>query len=157
MSHGRAVWLARQGPRATYYPRWSPAVERLESVTQAGVTGLALGRGRIDVPGAKLVRIPEHFHPVARPDVAVGLAFLELMQPDLLAAADALAAGGCRTLRIVPVFLGQGGHVREDLPAAVEAVRARHPGLDIELRLAIGEDDAVLDQIVITALAGLPK
>jgi len=57
----------------------------------------------------------------------------------------------------VPVFLGQGGHVREDLPAAVDAVRARHPGLDIELRLAIGEDDAVLDQIVITALAGLPK
>ena len=94
---------------------------------------------------------------VARPDVAVGLAFLELMQPDLLAAADALAAGGCRTLRIVPVFLGQGGHVREDLPATVDAVRARHPGLDIELRLAIGEDDAVLDQIVITALAGLPK
>ena len=93
----------------------------------------------------------------ARPDVAVGLAFLELMQPDLVAAADALAASGCRTLRIVPVFLGQGGHVREDLPAAVEEVRARHPGLSIELRLAIGEDDAVLDQIVITALAGLPK
>ena len=62
---------------------------------------------------------------------------------------------GCTAIHVVPVFLGQGGHVREDLPAAVEQVRARHPGLTIELRLAIGEDDAVLDQIVVTALAGL--
>ena len=92
----------------------------------------------------------------ARPDLAVELAFLELMQPDLAQAADRLAAAGCRTLRIVPVFLGQGGHVREDLPAAVEGIRVRHPDLTLELRLAIGEDDAVLDQIVATALAGLP-
>jgi sirohydrochlorin cobaltochelatase len=92
----------------------------------------------------------------ARPDVAVGLAFLELMQPDLAGAADTLAGAGCRTLRIVPVFLGQGGHVREDLPAVVDAVRARHPGLAFELRPAVGEDDDVLDQIAVTAIAGLP-
>ena len=92
----------------------------------------------------------------ARPDLAVGLAFLEIMRPDLSAATDDLVARGCRSLRVVPVFLGQGGHVREDLPAVVDAVRKRHPGLSIELREAIGEDDAVLDQIVQTALAGLP-
>lgn len=92
----------------------------------------------------------------ARPDLAVSLAFLEIMPPDLAAAADALAAKGCRTLRIVPVFLGQGGHVREDLPAAVDVVRAAHPELAIELRLAVGEDDAVLNEIVATAIAGLP-
>lgn len=91
----------------------------------------------------------------ARPDLAVTLAFLELMQPDLVTAAGTLAARGCRTLRIVPVFLGQGGHVREDLPEAVNVVRERYPELDIELRIAVGEDDAVLDQIVATALAGL--
>ncbi|MCC6194271.1 MAG: CbiX/SirB N-terminal domain-containing protein [Burkholderiales bacterium] len=92
----------------------------------------------------------------ARPDLAVTLAFLELMQPDLLTAAGALAARGCRSLRIVPVFLGQGGHVREDLPEAVNALRERYPGLEVELRIAIGEDDAVQDQIVTTALMGLP-
>jgi len=59
-------------------------------------------------------------------------------------------------LRIVPVFLGQGGHVREDLPAAVEEVRARHPELSVELRLAVGEDEGVLNEIVTTAIAGLP-
>lgn len=93
----------------------------------------------------------------ARPDLAVSLAFLELMQPDLPAAADAMAAKGCRTLRVVPVFLGQGGHLREDLPAAVDIVRAAHPELAIELRLAAGEDDAVLNAIAGNAIAGLPE
>jgi sirohydrochlorin cobaltochelatase len=93
----------------------------------------------------------------ARPDLAVALAYLESMQPDLVTAAGALAARGCRSLRIVPVFLGQGGHVREDLPDAIAAVRARYPLLAIELRNAVGEDDAVLDQIAATALAGLPR
>lgn len=92
----------------------------------------------------------------ARPSVAVSLAFLELMAPDLAAAADALVARGCTSLRVVPVFLGQGGHVREDLPRLVDAVRARHPGCAIDLRGAVGEDDAVLDAIVASALSGLP-
>lgn len=91
----------------------------------------------------------------ARPDVAVSLAFLELMQPDLAAAADALIARGCRRLRVVPVFLGQGGHVREDLPAVVDAVRSRHPQVDIELRQAVGEDDSVLDRIAALSVADL--
>src|SRR5260221_5432718 len=69
----------------------------------------------------------------ARPGVPVSLAYLEIMQPDLAGAVDALADAGCRSLRIVPVFLGQGGHVREDLPAVVAAVRARRPELHIDV------------------------
>ena len=91
----------------------------------------------------------------ARPQLAVSLAFLEMMSPGLDAAVDALVARGCTSVRVVPVFLGQGGHVREDLPAAVERVRARNPGIALELRAAIGEDDAVLDSIAAVATAGL--
>jgi len=91
----------------------------------------------------------------ARPDVAVSLAFLEIMQPDLPAAADALIAQGCRALRVVPVFLGQGGHVRDDLPAAVDAVRHRHPDVRVDLRQAVGDDEAVLGQIAAAAVADL--
>jgi sirohydrochlorin cobaltochelatase len=91
----------------------------------------------------------------ARPDMPVSLAFLELMQPDLSGAVEALVHQGCASIRVVPVFLGQGGHVREDLPKVVSDVRARHPGTVIELRQAVGEADLVLDQIVAVALAGL--
>ena len=91
----------------------------------------------------------------ARPDIALSLAFLEIMQPDLATATDALVRAGCRTIRVVPVFLGQGGHVREDLPAVVAAVQQRHPDVPIELRTAIGEDDAVLERIAAVSVAGL--
>jgi sirohydrochlorin cobaltochelatase len=91
-----------------------------------------------------------------RPDVAVALAFLELMQPDLAGAVATLAQRGCTAVRVVPVFLGQGGHVRGDLPATVEDVRRRHPSIRIDLRGAVGEDDAVLDRIAAVSLDGLP-
>jgi sirohydrochlorin cobaltochelatase len=90
-----------------------------------------------------------------RPGVRVALAYLEIMAPDLGSAADALVADGCRSLRVVPVFLGQGGHVRQDLPRLVEAIRARHPGVPVELRMAVGEDPAVLGSIAAAALGGL--
>ena len=111
--------------------------------------------------GARDARWREPFERLAakvaaqRPNVLVRLAFLEMMQPDLGAAADDLAARGCTSIRVVPVFLGQGGHVREDLPAVVARVRARYPTLAIDLREAVGEDDAVLERIAAVAVAGL--
>ncbi len=77
----------------------------------------------------------------------VSLAFLELMSPDLPAAVAAQVAAGCRTITVVPVFFGQGGHVRRDLPAIVAQCEAAHPGVTIRCARAVGEDDAVLDAI----------
>ena len=92
----------------------------------------------------------------ARPGLPVALAYLEIMRPDLAAAADVLIAAGCRSLRIVPVFLGQGGHVRQDLPAIVATLAARHPAIPIALASAVGEHDTVLERIAEVAVAGLP-
>jgi len=77
----------------------------------------------------------------------VRLAFLELMHPDLREATAALVAGGATGISVVPVFLGQGGHVRRDLPALVEELRARHPDVRIDLAKPAGEDDGVLHAI----------
>jgi sirohydrochlorin cobaltochelatase len=79
-----------------------------------------------------------------RTDAAVTLAYLEMMTPDLDAAADALLADGCTRLAVVPIFFGQGGHLRRDLPMLVDALRARLPGIAIAVADAAGEDDAVL-------------
>ncbi len=78
----------------------------------------------------------------------VSLAFLELMTPDLPAAIAEQVAGGCAEITVVPVFFGQGGHVRRDLPAAIDVCRAAHPGVEIRCAVAVGEDDAVLDAVV---------
>jgi sirohydrochlorin cobaltochelatase len=73
------------------------------------------------------------------PGVAVELAYLEIMRPSLDEAIAALAAAGARRVRIVPAFLGAGGHVKDDLPKLAAAARARHPALEIVLEKAIGE------------------
>ena len=77
-------------------------------------------------------------------EVPVRLAFLEMMQPDLAGAADALVADGCDALTVVPIFLGQGSHLRRDLPERVAALAARHPQVTIACADAAGEDEAVL-------------
>jgi sirohydrochlorin cobaltochelatase len=81
------------------------------------------------------------------PDLPAALAFLEFMTPDLEGGVDALAARGCRSILIVPLFLGTGGHLRDDVPALVDAARRAHPALAIRLAPAIGEQDAVTDAI----------
>jgi sirohydrochlorin cobaltochelatase len=82
-----------------------------------------------------------------RTEFLVELAYLERMKPTLEEAVASLASKGARRVRIVPVFLGEGGHVREDLPRLAAAARARHPGVEIVLEQTIGERQEVTDAI----------
>ena len=91
-----------------------------------------------------------------RPQWHVVLAYLELMTPDLPHAAAALVQAGCRRIRIVPMFLGSGGHVRRDLPALVQQLRDRHAGIEWSLHAAIGEHPDVIEAMAQAALADTP-
>jgi sirohydrochlorin cobaltochelatase len=82
-----------------------------------------------------------------RTNAAVRLAYLELMQPTLGDAISALIAEGAESIRVVPVFLGQGGHTKGDLPKLAAAARERHPHVEISVDPAIGEMPSVIDAI----------
>lgn len=79
------------------------------------------------------------------PDAKVACAFLELEEPGLLAAGAALVAGGARSITVVPMFLGTGKHVRDDLPVLLAQLRAAHPDLQVHLQPSVGENAAVID------------
>lgn len=81
------------------------------------------------------------------PGVRVALAFLELMTPRLPELVAELSAGGVTAITVVPVFLGQGGHVLRDLPLMVDQLRLDHPALAINVVEAAGENAAVLDAL----------
>jgi len=90
------------------------------------------------------------------PQVPVSLAFLELMEPRLPAEVAQLASGGVDDITVVPVFLGQGGHLLRDLPLLVAQLKIDHPGVAIKVVGAVGEDPAVLDAMTAYCVASLP-
>lgn len=99
-------------------PRWAAPFQRLQEMTQASL-----------------------------PDVTVRLAFLELMTPSLPSLVEELLAQAHTKITVVPVFLGQGGHVLRDLPLMAEQLRASHPGLSLTVAEAAGEQATVLAAI----------
>ena len=81
------------------------------------------------------------------PGIAVELAFLEIMEPPLADAVAKLAEAGYRRITVAPLFMAQGGHLKQDLPKILDAIRAEHRGVEIALLPAIGDVDAILDAI----------
>ena len=84
---------------------------------------------------------------------AVQLAYLELTQPPLHDAIAKLATSGVTSIRVVPVFLGRGGHISDDLPRLVARERERHPHITLQIEAPIGEQAAVIEAIA-AAIAG---
>ncbi len=87
-----------------------------------------------------------------RPGTRVELAFLEMMQPTLASAVATLAAEHFTRLTVVPLFLAQGGHLREDLPRLLEAIRSDNPRLRITVTSAIGDSETLTNAIADWAL-----
>ena len=88
----------------------------------------------------------------ASPSIQVALAYLELMEPTLDDAAERLIGEGCGSVDVVPLFLGAGGHVRNDLPALMARLARRHPEVQLHLHPAVGETDEVVDAMARAAL-----
>jgi sirohydrochlorin cobaltochelatase len=107
--------------------------------------------------GARDPRWADPFNAIAyrvrllQPTWVVRLAFLELMEPSLQSAAEELVAAGCRNIRVQPLFLGTGGHLRRDLPLLLDEARQRFPQVQWALHAAIGEQAAVQEAMALAA------
>jgi sirohydrochlorin cobaltochelatase len=49
---------------------------------------------------------------------------------------------------VLPVFFGQGGHLRNDFPVILSACREKFPAIKLSATPAVGEDEAVLQAII---------
>jgi len=109
--------------------------------------------------GARDARWAEPFARVAdrvrssAPGLPVETAFLEFMAPDLATAAGRLVAKGVTRIRIVPLFFGRGGHLREEVPRLVAEIAAASPGIAIDLAPAAGDDERVIEALAAFCLS----
>jgi len=89
-----------------------------------------------------------------QPGVKVVCAYLEFNSPSLENAVNDLVNQGFDNLRLVPMFLGVGKHVREDLPNMLAELGQRFPGLALETLPAVGEHPDLLQLIAEIVLEG---
>jgi sirohydrochlorin cobaltochelatase len=83
----------------------------------------------------------------SRPEYPIVVAYLELMSPTLEEAIEYLASDGASAITVFPLFMAQGGHLKNDLPRILEAIRASYPHVPIALETALGEAPELLDAI----------
>ena len=83
----------------------------------------------------------------SRPECPVELAYLDFMRPTLEEAIASLVEGGAPAITVFPLFMAQGGHLKQDLPRILDAIRASHPRVPIALEPAIGDVPEILEAI----------
>ncbi|KIG13059.1 Sirohydrochlorin cobaltochelatase [Enhygromyxa salina] len=86
----------------------------------------------------------------------VGLAYLA-HAPSIEDVVASFAAAGHARVVVVAALLSPGGrHVKQDIPAAVDAARARFPAIDIDLVPgALGDDAGVISALAAATLTRL--
>ena len=100
---------------------------RVESNTEIGTVAAALRE-----------RLQNQF-------VATQHAFLELAEPSIPDAIDALVADGSSEILILPYFLSAGRHVYEDIPAIISAKKQQHANVEITVAPYLGEVGDIID------------
>jgi sirohydrochlorin cobaltochelatase len=83
----------------------------------------------------------------SRPECPIELAYLDFMSPTLDEAVAALAQEGASSITVFPLFMAQGGHLKDDLPRMVEAQRQSRPHLPICMETALGDVPEILEAI----------
>ncbi len=107
-----------------------------------GRTGLVLfAHGARDPEWAAPFRAIGERVAADRKDLSVKLAFLEFQTPSLEDAINELVAGGHANIHIAPLFMAQGGHLKNDVPRLLAAIHEKHPAVRLEMLPAIGDVD----------------
>lgn len=78
-------------------------------------------------------------------------AFLELAEPDLMSVIDELIENNINEVTILPYFLNSGNHVRQDIPALLQAAKKQYPHCSFKLAAAIGMYDGMPELILHSA------
>jgi sirohydrochlorin cobaltochelatase len=105
---------------------------------------LIVGHGSRDLgSNAEFEELVSRFR-ARRPDLRVSLGYVELARPTLSEALAALAAEADEVLA-VPLFLFAAGHVKNDIPLALEAARREFPGVRFSAARALGVHPTLID------------
>jgi sirohydrochlorin cobaltochelatase len=117
-------------------------------MADANAALIVFGHGSRDPLWAETLKALRERLSGALPDAEVELAYLEFLKPTLGECVDALWQRGCRDIAVFPAFVGEGAHLRRELPELVERARSDRAGLSIKLLPAMGDLPEVQEGVV---------
>jgi len=77
----------------------------------------------------------------------VHLAFLERCEPSLVTLVEHIAKQGPAHVKILPVFLSSGKHLREDVPPMIKDFNKQYQDLSFETLPPVGQQDAFIKML----------
>ncbi len=80
-----------------------------------------------------------------RPDLKIEKAFIDLSRPSFDTVVDRLVRAGHEEIVVVPLLLVEAFHAKVDVPEAIAAATARHPGLKIRATDVLGLEPRFLE------------
>ena len=87
------------------------------------------------------------------PGRLIQVAFMQFSDVNIKKGLSLLLERGATKVKVVPYFLFDGIHIREDIPNELAAFKETHPGIDITLAGTLGADER-LAQIVAERIEG---
>ncbi|PKM41680.1 MAG: cobalamin biosynthesis protein CbiX [Firmicutes bacterium HGW-Firmicutes-8] len=78
----------------------------------------------------------------------VEVASLQFNKPDLPEALHSAIKSGAARVIITPLFLYNGIHMQEDIPAVLAEEKAKNPGVEIILANNLGADNRIVDIVL---------
>jgi len=120
-------------------------VSALGTAVAAPPALLVVGHGSRDADGIEEFWTLANAIRQAAGELPVEFGFIELAEPLVDEALDALVDGGARNVVSVPLVLLAAGHLKNDGPAALARARRRHPTVDFRMGRDFGIHPVVLD------------
>nr|WP_205825385.1 sirohydrochlorin chelatase [Bacillus sp. RO1] len=75
------------------------------------------------------------------------ISFLELTEPYIPEGFERCVAKGATEITVVPIFLLTAGHIKEDIPEALEPLRVKYPQVSVEIAPAFGVQERIVEAI----------
>jgi len=76
-------------------------------------------------------------------EIPTEIAYMEFSERSIPAGLDALIAQGVNDIAVVPYFLFDGVHIKEDIPQMIEEYRSAHPGIKFKMGKPLGADQRI--------------
>ena len=88
---------------------------------------------------------------------SIAFGYLNYTDPPFIEAVSRCVAEGATRIVVTPYFLAPGKFVRVDVPAAINAAKAKYPGIEFVVGDVIGYDDLLADAILDSAANALSE